>query len=48
MNIRFSTKNFIEGALPLCPQFLFCLDAKKESKKVKALFSSLEKLALVG
>jgi hypothetical protein len=34
----------------LCPkpQFLFCLDTKKESKKVKAVASSHEKLALDG
>jgi len=34
----------------LCPspQFLFCLETKKESKKVKAAPASLEKLAFDG
>jgi len=34
----------------LCPkpQFLFCLDTKKESKKVKAASASHEKLTLDG
>lgn len=34
----------------LCPrpQFLFCLDTKKKSKKVKAAPASHEKLALNG
>jgi hypothetical protein len=35
------------GLCPI-PQFLFCLDTKKESKKVKAQPASLEKLALGG
>ena len=36
---------YLIGASP-APQFLFCLDAKKESKKVKTASTSLEKPTL--
>jgi len=46
-NAKLQTCNY-SGALPLWPQFLFCLDTKKESKKVKAASASHEKLRLAA
>jgi hypothetical protein len=48
MSIRISTVMFrFLGRCPK-PQFLFCLDTKKKSKKVKAEPASHEKLTLDG
>jgi len=48
MNIRFYTYSLLKGRCPCDPNPFFVLTQKKESKKVKAVFASLEKLSLVG
>jgi len=34
-----------QGALPLIPHFIFCLDTKNEAKKIKAAKNFVAKLA---
>ena len=48
MNIRYLPNCFNRRGFAPYPQFLFCLDTKKESKKVKAVPASLEKLTFDG